>query len=1217
MEEITSLNNKLLINNDVSLNGNLNVKNINTIDLSVNNILKTKHLDVYGNLTVHGTQTIINSEVLNVDDNIIIVNADGEFILQAGLQANIDGNLYGLLYDTSINAWTINNKNLHLNKLIGNNIELTNNVRAQWFNGNLSGTNAYLKENITAQWFNGNLSGTNVNLTETLTANTIHVNELYLGPNTLYINNDPILYSHNGNLLMNVDNFHGDLTGNLISKNIFVNGNIIIGNNFGIKFNDGTTITSGNITSSSGGGGTSNVTSQEIDDRISNYLFNKPDAPTDSSHNFHIIESNDGTHPTITLQWSNPTTKRVGFPFGTTPGYNTQLTNNFINDFTLNKNITHLPYSKELKIEFREENTPNSWTNLTLHSDGIGITEHIIPNTIITANLNSSNNAPTLVANTITNTYTEFNSGKGLTIGNKYQFRIYLTNEITEEDASYNYLYIPSETEYIPFGGFANVTAPTEILFPEHDFNNLQIKGINGNTYVETRMNTTFPIPDNYDLRVRYGFDIDIRANVNSKQMPNERGSSNSGSFITGNLTSNSFTENISIGANLILTNGNNISWYPEFDYNISNFFMEANLDISGNIARTTIGNTITTVAPNRQDIGAATIFLNDLSTNDYTSEFSNYSFGMTNSNIYKYIDNTLIENIYILDASNSFDLSFNPNIKVINNSDDYIGLDSSGVILCNFTSNIVNYDITERFNDETNDSKGFLQDTNINSSANIIVNGVIEDNRTYSITKGYYTDINLTQLGVNNINLSRFPDICNNNYEKYRVNINQNVNFLTGFENKGTIYFNFGVAEKSANDISFSFSFDSFSNLILNNNFYGIPRPNTNYSSNEPIISFNYTFENVNEFWRSNLNIIENINVKLLDTSITFTDTINSKNWTTQIYNPGTLQFNGNVENNTWNIITNSINNNYFSRCSEPNHQFNITFNVNNNIGFSNTLSHNEDFNWDNSNDVLWWDYTWGINNNIPSSVFSKPSSLTIQLCESINPFTSGNTIPNLFNHDNKITYETAMWSKDGWCGANITNQDDYNPYIDYREYYLITDVSYDYSIFDNSGTQQIVNYAANIYTGSSSSLNINFNNLKWVIFRLQNSTPNTKNLQFDTNLTWLTEYIVFYLEEDLGSNINSYTISHNGSIIKSSKTYWLDVQNVSVASESIMNFITGQSQTPNGFNNGCNVGDPGESKKIINRFRTGVSLINQYIAFGIKPGKKLETITFSYVDS
>ena len=93
-------------------------------------------------------------------------------------------------------------------------------------------------------------------------------------------------------------------------------------------------------------------------------------------------------------------------------------------------------------------------------------------------------------------------------------------------------------------------------------------------------------------------FDIDIRGNVNSKQMPNERGSSNSGSFITDYLTGNTFTENINSSSTLTLTNDNIISWYPEFDYNVSNFFMEANLDICGNIAETTIGNTITTLKP-------------------------------------------------------------------------------------------------------------------------------------------------------------------------------------------------------------------------------------------------------------------------------------------------------------------------------------------------------------------------------------------------------------------------------------------------------------------------------------------------------------------------------------------------------------------------------------------------------------------------------------------
>ena len=111
---------------------------ITTYDISINNSLKTKDLDVFGNLHVHGTQTIVNSEILNVVDNIIIVNADGNIEKQAGIQANIDGNLYDFFFDICLNGWSIYNKNLHLNKLLGNNISLTENITAQWLNGNIN-----------------------------------------------------------------------------------------------------------------------------------------------------------------------------------------------------------------------------------------------------------------------------------------------------------------------------------------------------------------------------------------------------------------------------------------------------------------------------------------------------------------------------------------------------------------------------------------------------------------------------------------------------------------------------------------------------------------------------------------------------------------------------------------------------------------------------------------------------------------------------------------------------------------------------------------------------------------------------------------------------------------------------------------------------------------------------------------------------------------------
>ena len=165
-------------------NGNLNsnyviTKNITTYDISVNNSLKTKDLDVFGNLHVHGTQTIINSEILNVADNIIIVNADGNIEQQAGLQANIHGNLYNFLFDISLNGWSIYNQNLYLNKIFGNNISITENINALWFNGNLSGTTAKLTDNVTAPLFNGNLSGQTALLSHLSMNGNINLNNNY------------------------------------------------------------------------------------------------------------------------------------------------------------------------------------------------------------------------------------------------------------------------------------------------------------------------------------------------------------------------------------------------------------------------------------------------------------------------------------------------------------------------------------------------------------------------------------------------------------------------------------------------------------------------------------------------------------------------------------------------------------------------------------------------------------------------------------------------------------------------------------------------------------------------------------------------------------------------------------------------------------------------------------------------------------------------------
>ena len=62
-------------------------------------------LVVSGNLTVSGSQTIVNSNVTQTVDNIFRVNSDGD-AQDAGLEANVSGNIKQFIYDVSESEWT-------------------------------------------------------------------------------------------------------------------------------------------------------------------------------------------------------------------------------------------------------------------------------------------------------------------------------------------------------------------------------------------------------------------------------------------------------------------------------------------------------------------------------------------------------------------------------------------------------------------------------------------------------------------------------------------------------------------------------------------------------------------------------------------------------------------------------------------------------------------------------------------------------------------------------------------------------------------------------------------------------------------------------------------------------------------------------------------------------------------------------------------------------
>ena len=249
----------------------------------------------------------------------------------------------------------------------------------------------------------------------------------------------------------------------------------------------------------------------------------------------------------------------------------------------------------------------------------------------------------------------------------------------------------------------------------------------------------------------------------------------------------------------------------------------------------------------------------------------------------------------------------------------------------------------------------------------------------------------------------------------------------------------------------------------------------------------------------------------------------------------------------------------------------------------------------------------------------------------KSLNPTTVSfaNSIPLPFDGTNLLTYETAMWANDGWFGDSSANNPFISkeyPYIDYNNYYGLSE---DYSVYDGSGSSFGIDYGNNIYTLSTSQTSLNYTNVKWLVFNvLWTSVTSNQKLNFTVSgskgnssssqtLQWPNDYIVFYLEQDVGGS-NAYTVNTGSVPFSSSYTPWLDVQNSSRSGSQRNSFQYAQSlgTSIKGSNNGANFFGSGTSGTLtsINRFRVGSPQINQYLAFGLRPGIKFTGLTITF---
>lgn len=93
-------------------------------DVSITGQLSVgENVVITGNLVVQGTTTTVNSETVNIADNIIVLNSNetgapsqnGGFTVERGTSIN-----YSFLWDETSDRWTVGNRNLVANTFIGN-----------------------------------------------------------------------------------------------------------------------------------------------------------------------------------------------------------------------------------------------------------------------------------------------------------------------------------------------------------------------------------------------------------------------------------------------------------------------------------------------------------------------------------------------------------------------------------------------------------------------------------------------------------------------------------------------------------------------------------------------------------------------------------------------------------------------------------------------------------------------------------------------------------------------------------------------------------------------------------------------------------------------------------------------------------------------------------------------------------------------------------------
>ena len=826
-----------------------------------------------------------------------------------------------------------------------------------------------------------------------------------------------------------------------------------------------------------------NIANAAFESDISRYFFDIPPAPYSGD-----ISKNNSAVAAINMTWQLPQTDRTSVPLGKTTHYIDGIAD------VSNANVGYLPFFKELRIDALEVSDPsknptnnNDWDALdTSNNQQQPFFPPSLTSAIMHADGTSGGSHYTLSGGT-TYPFTQLETDQVLETGKTYQFRIYLTNDASGSvtDPTYghttpwNYYYLPEGSGgQIELGSFGPPTAPmgAEIFNNQttYDAVSVDISNQNPNGADASANNIGWPIPNNFDLNVRFGGDVDgvLDPSNIAKQMPNIRSLlQDSSAEILGPYVKNGrllipdiFT------ATTDLSSSTNWEWYPETKYTLSNVYMQNDtVDFSDQVASYSGDSSCNTGIPSRQDLGNISTERLKPNTSDPlrideigTVAVKTYAYPQFNASVSS--PDLSINDIFFITNNDVVDFEIKANSQQFgpwaNNSDKgggSVGKDSNGVNLTKFEMSMKTHNSASVINSETTPAmKGFLDvsmidhiGTNFTLSAE-----AIDPSRPFT-TKGYYTDITIKKSEMRDICLNNVQDICNNLYKPYEVAIqdicgNDKLNKLTG---------PFSLARTPLQDISYNLPTSLNASPRLDFRFFGQALPTLNKIT---LPSHTYDISGIDDYWRRSLLLATTRSIYNNSSQLengTNTMDPSSVSWNNFTGNTKTVSPSIAIEpSRIWDISSESDSKCY-SRNVLSTPQFAVYISGDNNVARApEDISGNYPITFGGTTKHLFWDYTWDkgpngtLPNSIPSGFFSYSSgsptpdfATRFEFLEAQGNLTGTSLTSHgapLEHWPNKMPPKQLLWANGAFRGAGISSIKN-NPYIDFSSNYYNPSVS------------------------------------------------------------------------------------------------------------------------------------------------------------------------------